>query len=273
MKRNFKTLPVAIFNSQAIAINSCWFQCHEQFCHRNHSESLKRWGMPRPAILFSFWRTVSLLWWPPTSQANSPGNYAFKTKTVVQLKRHLRPCRWSKFCPSPALVSGTGSSPLKWGEKPAAITENNSSQKIKTSATKQVYKIAYRPSDDSWVHIALCLDSPTLWEFLQHPFQALSACHRHQSSIFLCPEKSHRSIFLQQQTHSRNARQTDVENHKLAQNALFSVVQYQPISFFSWMNFTFANASDANSIAWLNPFSPPYETSTILMTFACNLCK
>lgn len=46
-----------------------------------------------------------------------------------------------------------------------------------------------------------------------------------------------------------------------------------PMSFFSCMNLTFDKASAASSIAWLNPFSPPYDTSTILMTFACNLCK
>jgi hypothetical protein len=40
-----------------------------------------------------------------------------------------------------------------------------------------------------------------------------------------------------------------------------------PMSFFSWMNLTFDKASAASSIAWLNPFSPPYDTSTILMTF------
>jgi hypothetical protein len=34
------------------------------------------------------------------------------------------------------------------------------------------------------------------------------------------------------------------------------------------MNLTFDKASAASSIAWLNPFSPPYDTSTILMTFA-----
>ena len=45
---------------------------------------------------------------------------------------------------------------------------------------------------------------------------------------------------------------------------------HKPISFFSWMNLTFPSASEASSIAWLNPFSPPYETSTIFITLACN---
>ena len=43
------------------------------------------------------------------------------------------------------------------------------------------------------------------------------------------------------------------------------------MSFFSWMNFTFARMSVDNSMAWLNPFSPPYDTSQMLTMTACNL--
>lgn len=44
------------------------------------------------------------------------------------------------------------------------------------------------------------------------------------------------------------------------------------MSFFSCMNLTFASESEDSSIAWLKPFSPPYDTSTILMILPCNLC-
>ena len=47
---------------------------------------------------------------------------------------------------------------------------------------------------------------------------------------------------------------------------------YLPISFFSWINFTLDSTSADNSMAWLKPFSPPYEISTSFNTFACNLC-
>ena len=46
--------------------------------------------------------------------------------------------------------------------------------------------------------------------------------------------------------------------------------KYPLISFFSWMNLTLPSVSAASSIAWLKPFSPPYDTSTILITFCCN---
>lgn len=50
-----------------------------------------------------------------------------------------------------------------------------------------------------------------------------------------------------------------------------NILTYLPINFFSWMNFTFCKDSAANSIAWLKPFSPPYDTSTSLMILACSL--
>lgn len=43
------------------------------------------------------------------------------------------------------------------------------------------------------------------------------------------------------------------------------------MSFFSWMNLTLDSTSAESSMAWLNPFSPPYDMSTSLRTFACNL--
>lgn len=45
-----------------------------------------------------------------------------------------------------------------------------------------------------------------------------------------------------------------------------------PMSFFSWMNLTLDRTSADSSIAWLKPFSPPYEMSTSFKTLACNLC-
>ena len=44
--------------------------------------------------------------------------------------------------------------------------------------------------------------------------------------------------------------------------------KYLEISFFSCTNLTFESVSAESSIAWLKPFSPPYDTSTVLMTFA-----
>ena len=43
--------------------------------------------------------------------------------------------------------------------------------------------------------------------------------------------------------------------------------KYLEISFFSCTNFTFVSVSEESSIAWLNPFSPPYETSTVFSTW------
>ena len=37
-----------------------------------------------------------------------------------------------------------------------------------------------------------------------------------------------------------------------------------PISFFSLTNLTFPSVSAESSMAWENPFSPPYDTSTII---------
>ena len=47
---------------------------------------------------------------------------------------------------------------------------------------------------------------------------------------------------------------------------------YIPMSFFSWMNLTLDKTSADSSMAWLNPFSPPYDTSTNFKTLPCNLC-
>ena len=44
--------------------------------------------------------------------------------------------------------------------------------------------------------------------------------------------------------------------------------KYLPISFSSWMNLTLPSVSEDSSMAWLKPFSPPYDTSTTLMTLA-----
>ncbi|KAJ6319694.1 hypothetical protein OIU78_015166 [Salix suchowensis] len=46
--------------------------------------------------------------------------------------------------------------------------------------------------------------------------------------------------------------------------------KYFPIKRFSCINFTFDRISADSSIAWLKPFSPPYETSTTFNILACN---
>lgn len=43
------------------------------------------------------------------------------------------------------------------------------------------------------------------------------------------------------------------------------------ISYFSLTNFTDLSDSSASVIAWLNPFSNPYDVSTILITYFANL--
>ena len=50
----------------------------------------------------------------------------------------------------------------------------------------------------------------------------------------------------------------------------FFFKQNLQINFFSWINLTFCRSSATSSIAWLKPFSPPYETSTVRRTFALN---
>ena len=49
---------------------------------------------------------------------------------------------------------------------------------------------------------------------------------------------------------------------------IFLLKQNLQINFFSWINLTFCRSSATSSIAWLKPFSPPYETSTVRSTFA-----
>ena len=44
--------------------------------------------------------------------------------------------------------------------------------------------------------------------------------------------------------------------------------KYLEISFFSCTNLTFESVSAESSIAWLKPFSPPYDTSTVFMILA-----
>lgn len=132
---------------------------------------------------------------------------------------------------------------------------------------------------------AWCLSSHKLWGSPPLPSPGLWVCRPHQNNISLCPDWFHQSTALYWDRQKFSKAEYIFNWKQSQQKHLFLLLlwvrpisaspqcyHHLPMSFFSWMNLTLERTSAESSIAWLKPFSPPYEISTSFRTLACNLC-
>lgn len=200
---------------------------------------------------------------------------------------HWPLCLWSETCLSPALVSNTTFSHLdQWKRLNRTDIGQEIERHVKTRIP-QLNAFCRGRTSFTYLYPSPPLQVPLLrgisgcisWypgsrrqsESQQHPFPGLSVCLPPQSSISLYPGWSHQSIVLGEKVLYINNMTTGWRRHscKLTTDQMYWI--QVPISFFSWMNLTLVSTSADSSMAWLKPFSPPYDMSTSFRILAWSL--